>query len=102
LDDETTGIGGLIASGTRLKESRGNVERVDPVGSRVDGLHGGSGGDLVQGVVANGAALDWVIPPSEAEVAGLLHGVVDRVRVGDAALATAETGLVAIVHWQRK
>ena len=55
--------------------------------------------DLVRG----GAALGWVDPPSQAEVAELLDDVVSAVHAGDAALRVAylERRLVGLGYWLR-
>ncbi|MER5484806.1 GNAT family N-acetyltransferase [Streptomyces sp. NPDC002812] len=54
-------------------------------------------------LVAGGAALGWVDPPGQDEVAQLLDGVVAAVRTGDAALRGACLGdrLVGLGYWQR-
>ena len=55
--------------------------------------------DLVRG----GAALGWVDPPSQVEVAELLDGVVSAVHAGDAALRVAylDRRLVGLGYWLR-
>ena len=55
--------------------------------------------DLVRG----GAALGWVDPPSQAEVAELLDDVVSAVHAGDAALRVAylDRRLVGLGYWLR-
>jgi ribosomal protein S18 acetylase RimI-like enzyme len=58
---------------------------------------------LLADLVANGAALGWVEPPSAAEVSALLRGVVVAAGRGDAALAVA--GTVEELHglgWWRR
>lgn len=45
---------------------------------------------LLQGLVAGGAALGWVDPPSAADVADLLEDVVQGTAAGDSALVVAE------------
>ncbi|MFD7026884.1 GNAT family N-acetyltransferase [Streptomyces sp. NPDC059917] len=54
-------------------------------------------------LVRAGAALGWVDPPSPAEVAELLDGVVRAALTGDAALRAAYVGhrLVGLGYWQR-
>ena len=58
---------------------------------------------LLQGLVRDGAALGWVDPPSAAEVADLLHGVVADVEGGDAALTLVWSGsqLAGLGYWKR-
>lgn len=55
---------------------------------------------LLGRLVAGGAALGWVVPPSPAEVRGLLGGPWDG---DEAALAVAAEGgrLVALGYWRR-
>lgn len=45
--------------------------------------------DLVRGLVAGGAALGWISPPTPAEVSSLLSDVIADIPAGDAALAVA-------------
>ncbi|WP_406387092.1 GNAT family N-acetyltransferase [Streptomyces sp. NBC_00211] len=54
-------------------------------------------------LVAGGAALGWVEPPSPDEVAQLLDRVLSAVEAGDAALRVAHLGgrLVGLGYWQR-
>jgi ribosomal protein S18 acetylase RimI-like enzyme len=54
-------------------------------------------------LVAGGAALGWVDPPSLPDVAGLLEGVAEAVRVGDGALRAAYVGgrLAGLGYWLR-
>lgn len=58
---------------------------------------------LLQRLVAGGAALGWVDPPSEAEVAELLGEVVKGTADGDAALLVAEVDeqLAGFAYWRR-
>lgn len=58
---------------------------------------------LLQHLVAGGAALGWVEPPSEAEVAELLRTTTDASACGDAALAVAvvDGQLAGIAYWRR-
>ncbi|MFV8167134.1 GNAT family N-acetyltransferase [Mycobacterium sp. 134] len=58
---------------------------------------------LVRHLVAGGAALGWVDPPSEAEVAELLGEVADAAVVGNAALLVAEVDekLAGFAYWRR-
>ncbi|WP_221327464.1 GNAT family N-acetyltransferase [Actinoplanes sp. L3-i22] len=58
---------------------------------------------LVGSLVAGGAALGWVTPPSSSEVAALLGDVIAGIATGDAALAVAfePAGPVGFGYWQR-
>lgn len=58
---------------------------------------------LLRHLVAGGAALGWVDPPTEAEVAGLLGETADGVATGDAALLVAEVDeqLAGFAYWRR-
>ncbi|WP_327711353.1 GNAT family N-acetyltransferase [Streptomyces sp. NBC_00464] len=58
---------------------------------------------ILAGLVAGGAALGWVDPPSRDEVAELLGGVVSAVRAGDASLRTAyvDGALAGFGYWRR-
>jgi ribosomal protein S18 acetylase RimI-like enzyme len=58
---------------------------------------------LLQHLVAGGAALGWVDPPSEAEVAELLHEVARGTRDGDSTLVIAEVDeqLAGFAYWRR-
>lgn len=58
---------------------------------------------LLADLVAGGAALGWVEPPTPDEVAALLDGVRSAVRTGDGALRVAYTGgrLVGLGYWLR-
>jgi ribosomal protein S18 acetylase RimI-like enzyme len=58
---------------------------------------------LLAELVRDGAALDWVEPPSREEVAALLADVVAAVRAGDAALRVALLGdrVVGLGYWTR-
>ena len=60
-------------------------------------------GRLPADLVAHGAALAWVEPPSAAEVTALLREVVVWAGRGDAALAVAATGdeLYGLGWWRR-
>jgi ribosomal protein S18 acetylase RimI-like enzyme len=62
-----------------------------------------SAAELFRRLVADGAALGWVDPPSVAEVTALLGEVTAAARDGDAALAiVAEDGRVAgLGYWMR-
>ncbi|WP_436520075.1 N-acetyltransferase family protein [Actinoplanes sp. HUAS TT8] len=60
--------------------------------------------DLVRGLVAGGAALGWVSPPSPDEVSTLLTDVIAAVGRGDAALAVAfapSGPAVGFGYWRR-
>lgn len=58
---------------------------------------------ILADLVAGGAALGWVEPPSREEVAELLSHVVSAVQAGDAALRAAYLGrrLVGLGYWLR-
>ena len=58
---------------------------------------------LLQHLVAGGAALGWVDPPSEAEVAELLGEVVRGTADGDSALLVAKVDdqLAGFGYWRR-
>jgi ribosomal protein S18 acetylase RimI-like enzyme len=58
---------------------------------------------LVVDLVASGAALGWVDPPSTDEVRALLMGVAEDVEVGDAALVLARVDgtVVGFGYWRR-
>lgn len=58
---------------------------------------------LVVDLVASGAALSWVDPPSTDEVRSLLMGVAEDVETGDAALVLArvEGAVVGFGYWRR-
>lgn len=58
---------------------------------------------LLAELVAGGAALGWVDPPSRPEIAGLLAKVTAAARAGDAALRFAYSGdrLVGLGYWLR-
>lgn len=58
---------------------------------------------LLADLVGGGAALGWVEPPSQDEVAELLAHVVSAVRSGDAALRAAylDRRLVGLGYWLR-
>ncbi|MFV8171508.1 GNAT family N-acetyltransferase [Mycolicibacterium peregrinum] len=58
---------------------------------------------LLQHLVAGGAALGWVDPPAEAEVAELLGETADAVVAGDAALLVAEVDgqPAGFAYWRR-
>ncbi|WP_042369750.1 GNAT family N-acetyltransferase [Streptacidiphilus neutrinimicus] len=58
---------------------------------------------LLAGLVAHGAALGWVEPPSSEEVGRLLAEVVAGVRAGDASLRVAflDDRLVGLGYWTR-
>jgi ribosomal protein S18 acetylase RimI-like enzyme len=58
---------------------------------------------LVVDLVAAGAALGWVDPPSTDEVRALLMGVADDVETGDAALVLARVDdqVVGFGYWRR-
>ena len=58
---------------------------------------------LVVDLVASGAALGWVDPPSTDEVRALLTGVAEDVEVGDAALVLARVDgtVVGFGYWRR-
>lgn len=58
---------------------------------------------LLQDLVAGGAALGWVDPPSEAEVAELLGAITRGASDGDAALLIAEVDgqLAGFGYWRR-
>lgn len=66
--------------------------------STVDAAHA-----IFAELVANGAALGWVDPPSKSEIAELLAAVTDAVRAGDGALRAAYSGdrLVGLGYWLR-
>lgn len=67
-----------------------------------DGLLAGAAG-LLADLVRHGAALGWVEPPDDAEVAALLRSVADDVRRGDAALVLAQDGegVAGLGYWRR-
>jgi ribosomal protein S18 acetylase RimI-like enzyme len=58
---------------------------------------------LVVDLVAAGAALGWVDPPSTEEVRALLVSVADDVEIGDAALflARVDSSVVGFGYWRR-
>lgn len=58
---------------------------------------------LLQGLVAGGAALGWVDPPSETEVVELLAEIIRGASEGDAALVVAEVDgqLAGFGYWRR-
>lgn len=58
---------------------------------------------LLQHLVAGGAALGWVDPPTETEVAELLGATADAVVTGDAALLIAEVDgqPAGFAYWRR-
>jgi ribosomal protein S18 acetylase RimI-like enzyme len=58
---------------------------------------------LVVDLVAAGAALGWVDPPSTEEVRALLMSVADDVEIGDAALVLARVDetVVGFGYWRR-
>lgn len=58
---------------------------------------------LLQHLVARGAALGWVDPPAEAEVAELLGETADAVVTGDAALLVAQVDgqPAGFAYWRR-
>ncbi|GAT00170.1 GNAT family N-acetyltransferase [Mycolicibacterium fortuitum] len=58
---------------------------------------------LLQRLVSGGAALGWVDPPTEAEVAQLLGETADAVVTGDAALLVAEVDgqPAGFAYWRR-
>jgi ribosomal protein S18 acetylase RimI-like enzyme len=58
---------------------------------------------LVVDLVAAGAALGWVDPPSTEEVRALLMSVADDVETGDAALflASVDGAVVGFGYWRR-
>jgi ribosomal protein S18 acetylase RimI-like enzyme len=59
---------------------------------------------MLAGLVAEGAALGWVDPPSPADVAALITPIVSAARKGDAALYAAylDAGLVGLGYWRRR
>jgi ribosomal protein S18 acetylase RimI-like enzyme len=59
--------------------------------------------ELLAGLVAAGAALGWVEPPSLAEVSALMGDVADAARAGDAAIrgAYVDDLLVGLGYWRR-
>ena len=58
---------------------------------------------ILFGLVRDGAALGWVDPPSEAEVAELIDEVLTSVAAGDASLRAAyvDDALVGLGYWSR-
>ncbi|MFE5512416.1 GNAT family N-acetyltransferase [Streptomyces sp. NPDC056529] len=58
---------------------------------------------ILADLVSAGAALGWVEPPSQSEVALLLRDVVSAVRAGDASLRVAylDRRLVGLGYWVR-
>ena len=58
---------------------------------------------LVVDLVAAGAALGWVDPPSTDEVRALLMGVAEEVETGEAALylARVDGAVVGFGYWRR-
>lgn len=58
---------------------------------------------ILEDLVGGGAALGWVKPPSQEEVAELLGHVIAAVQAGDAALRAAYLGrrLVGLGYWLR-
>ncbi|MEU7133384.1 N-acetyltransferase [Streptomyces sp. NPDC046261] len=58
---------------------------------------------ILADLVTGGAALGWVDPPSQDEVAALLGQVISAVKAGDAALRAAYLGrrLVGLGYWLR-
>ncbi len=58
---------------------------------------------IMSELVRGGAAIGWVEPPAEAEVRGLLEGVLAAARKGNASLRAAYVGagLAGIGFWQR-
>lgn len=58
---------------------------------------------LLRTLVAAGAALGWVEPPSVAEIEDLLSEIADHITEGDAALVVAgsEGQLIGMAYWRR-
>lgn len=58
---------------------------------------------LLAGLVASGAALGWVEPPSRREIEQLLRELTDESTVGNASVAIADKGseLIAFGCWRR-
>ena len=58
---------------------------------------------ILFGLVRDGAALGWVDPPAEAEVAELIDEILSHVAVGDASLRAAyvDDVLVGLGYWSR-
>ena len=56
---------------------------------------------ILFGLVRDGAALGWVDPPAEAEVAELIDEILSHVAVGDASLRAAyvDDVLVGLGYW---
>lgn len=91
----TGGAGGPVPELLDLPEltsDRGRAERFVPSAHRI-----------LAALVADGAALGWVEPPSTDEVARLLAEVGAAVRAGDGALRTAWHGdqLLGLGYWLR-
>jgi ribosomal protein S18 acetylase RimI-like enzyme len=59
--------------------------------------------ELLAGLVAGGAALGWIDPPSPDEVSGLMGDVVAAARVGDAAIrgVYVDDRLAGLGYWRR-
>jgi len=78
-----------------------DVVRVSPSG--LTGAVIAQATSLLRTLVAGGAALGWVEPPSAVEVEGLLREVVDASATGDACLVAAidSHGLVGLGYWRR-
>ena len=78
---------------------------VAPVGEEAAGRHGfvAAAGWLLRDLVAGGAALGWVDPPSHEEISGLLIAVATAAARGDACLMAAWDGdeLAGLGYWRR-
>ena len=75
-----------------------DVSDVDDADALARGAH-----ELLAGLVAAGAALGWVDPPSPAEVSALVGDVAAAARAGDAAIRGAyiDDRLVGLGYWRR-
>ncbi|MFE6051623.1 GNAT family N-acetyltransferase [Kitasatospora sp. NPDC056446] len=81
-----------------ILDSAASAERAAADGEFAVGAH-----RILAELVAAGAALGWLEPPSAAEVADLVEQVVARSRAGDGALRAAYLGgrLVGFGYWLR-
>ena len=75
-----------------------DLSEVDDAAALARGAH-----DLLAGLVAAGAALGWVDPPTLTEVSALMSDVAAAARAGDAAIrgAFVDGRLVGLGYWRR-
>lgn len=76
---------------------------VVPIGVEEIGALVGPAAALMRQLVSDGAALGWVDPPPDEEVAALLQDVAEGSRGGDSCIVAASQGpeLVGIGYWRR-